>query len=93
MDHRQIQRRIALLFSDWRQDAKATIFDLEHSVADVPFVVTRLDPMQPLDDDFIHFIRDYMAAIASKAVDTCSDQKCVPSSLAVQKSSVMSLSR
>ena len=63
------------MFSNRRQDVKATIFDLKHGGADIALVVTRLDPMQTFDDDFVHFIRDRMRTIAGKAVNTCSHQK------------------
>ena len=75
IDHRQVQRGIALLLSDRRQDVNAAIFDFENSLTHIPLVVSNREAMQPFDADFLHFIRDRMRPVSGQTVDTGSHEE------------------
>lgn len=50
---REVERGIALLFADRRQDMDAAVFDLDR-VSDLPLGIANLDLMQPADLFLIH---------------------------------------
>ncbi len=75
VDHRQVECRIALLLADGRQDANATVSQLDQRRLGAAFVITNFNAMHALDAGLLHFIGYRVAAVARQAIDTGPDKE------------------
>lgn len=75
MDHREIQRWIALLLSDRRQDPDPFEADVQSHVDDLAGVVAHFDDVLARGVDTTHFGPNRMASVAGQAVDAGADHE------------------
>ena len=71
----KVQRGVALLLADRRQDVNAAVSEFKNRLAGAALAVADLDAVQPLDGNLSHCIRDCVVAIASQTVNAGSHQK------------------
>ena len=75
MNDCQVQGRVALLFSDRRQDTYFPVSCLEDGSVQIAIAVSELDAMQTFDHNLSHFVRDRVTPVSCQAIDAGSDQE------------------
>lgn len=87
MDHRQVQRGVALLLANRRQDVNAAVSEFKNRLADAALAVAGLDAVQPLDATSSIASEIVWLPSPARRSTQVRTRKWVPAACAVQNSS------